>query len=100
MQKTYSSAELAPVAYYPQIDETAVVLLRDNISYVETEEGNYWQADEVSVVTTLTETEVEENFDELWVQGETASKPLEQRVAELEEINDAIIAIILGEDEE
>ena len=101
MEKTYSSEELEAIKYYPQANETAVVLLRDNIEFVENEEqGGYWQADEVSIVTKLPESEIADNFDELWVEGETLSKPLAQRVSELEEINDAIIAIILGEDDE
>lgn len=100
MEKTYSSEELEAIKYYPQLDGTAVVLLRDNIEQVETEDGTYWQADEVSVTTDLTEAEVEDDFDALWVEGETASKPLAQRVSELEELSDAMMAIILGEDEE
>ena len=100
MQRTYSSEQLDSVAYFPLQGGTAVVLLRDNIEYVEGGEGEngHWEADEVSTMTTLPESAIADAFDVLWVKGETESKPLEKRIAELEELSDAMMAIILGEE--
>lgn len=100
MQRTISSEPLEAVEYYPQRNGTAVVLLRDNIEFVEGAEGENgtWQADEVQVVTDMAEADVADNFDQLWVEGETDSKPVKQRLSELEEVCDAMMAIILEEE--
>lgn len=96
MERTYSTQPLERVAYYPQGDGTAVALLRDNVAEEVTEDGTVWAADEVQVGTTLSLAEVEERFDELWVRGVTESRPLEERVGELEALLDAAIEVILG----
>lgn len=100
MEKTYSSEELAPIEYYPQPDGKALVVLRENIeqNYRDNDDGTsfaFWQADEVQVVTDLAEDEIEDNFDALWVRGVTESKTVEERLAEIEENQDIIIAAIL-----
>lgn len=101
MRRTYSSTPLERIAYFGR-DGKADVYLRDNIEThaVENEDGVVevqYIADEVHVETDLPESEVEQNFDALWVKGETESKELSDRVAELESLLDATIAVVLGE---
>lgn len=103
--KTYSSEPLERFAYYPQGDGTAIVLLRDNIEQDAHDESDgstvtFWQADEVVVRTDLPLEAIDDEFDVLWVRAEAEAKPLAQRVRELEELLDATIAVVLGEDEE
>lgn len=100
MRKTYSSEQLESYTYNPLGNGTAVVLLRDNIEFVEGSDGEEgtWQADEVQLVTDLEEDKIADNFNQLWVAGETDEKPVKQRLSELEEVSDAMMAIILGEE--
>lgn len=101
MRKTYSSALLERIAYFEH-DGKADVYLRDNIEMRTTENEDgvaevEYVADEVHIETNLPESEIEQNFDALWVKGETESKDLSDRVAELENLLDATIAVVLGE---
>ncbi|MBP3884244.1 MAG: hypothetical protein J6D54_04825 [Olsenella sp.] len=104
MKRVHSSEPLGRLTYHWLDDGTAIVYLRDNIEHltVETDGGTTeeWVADEVEVRVDMSREEVEEAFDQLWVKGETESKPLSQRVEEIEELLDATIAVVLGEDEE
>lgn len=100
MELSLSSVPLERIDYYPLNDGTALVILRENIEedYRDNADGTsdaFWRADEVKVVTTLPEDEIEANFDSLWVEGETASKTLEQRLAEIEALLGATIDTIL-----
>lgn len=75
MEKVISSVELEQVAYFPQPDGTAIVYLHTNIERdaKDNDDGtsfDLWEADEVMVVTDLTEDEIMENFDDLWSLGE------------------------------
>lgn len=99
MEKVYSPQELEPFTYHPLEDGTALVCLRDNIEEVESEDGAVWGAYEVQTVTELPFEEVADNFDQLWVKGEMESKSLVQRVSEQEELLDALMAVVLGEEE-
>ena len=102
MEKTYSAVEPPRISYHPQHDGTAVVLLHENIEkdYYDHPDGTsdeFWTADEVCVVTDLAESEIEANFDALWVNGETSGKTLEERVSELEALlGDTIDTILEG----
>lgn len=103
MQKTYSSERLERFTYHPQADGTAVVYLRDNIEQdvadsPEGESMEFWKADEVMTVTELGRDEIMENFDALWVKGETEGKTVEQRLAEVEELTETLVAMALGEE--
>ncbi|MBP3883624.1 MAG: hypothetical protein J6D54_01625 [Olsenella sp.] len=103
MDRTISSEPLESFTYQPQGDGTAVVHLRDNIGQdvydnPDGEGTEFWYADEVVVTTALPEDEIEENFDRLWVQAETAGKSIEERIAEMEETQDAILSVLLGEE--
>ena len=75
MRKVFSSEELQQIEYYPQSNGKAVVYLRDNIEQNarDNDDGSsfdFWQADEVEVVTDVPEGEVADNFDDLWLEGE------------------------------
>lgn len=100
MRKTYSSEQLESFTYNLLNDGNAVVHLRDNIDFIEGTDGEEgtWVADEVVTTTDLPESEVADNFDALWVKSETEAKPVTQRLSELEELSDAMMAIILGEE--
>lgn len=99
MQRVHSSEPLRRFTYNWLDDGSAVVYLRDNIEEVtvESEEGTYkeWIADEVVVETTLCVDEIEENFDVLWVQGENRDRGIEARLATVEELLDATMAVVL-----
>ena len=104
MEHTLNSTQPRRVEYWPQSDGTAVVILRENIEkdWYDNEDGTsveFWRSDEVQAVTDLPESEIEANFDALWVGAETASKTLEERVVEREELLDATMAVALGEEE-
>jgi len=91
---------LERVEYHPTPDGMAVAYLRENVTFVEgTEEepAGHWEADEVIVETDLDEQGVWYAFDRLWVAAETQGKSLAERVAELEDLTDALTAIILDE---
>ena len=103
MEKVYSSERLERFTYHPQADGTALVYLRENIEedYADRPDGEseaFWCADEVVTVTDLAEDEIEDAFDELWVKGITESKTLEERIGEVEEITEALVAMALGEE--
>lgn len=100
MATVMSAEELTRFTYSPLTNGEAIVYLRENIEQVtdETEEGTatYWQADEIQVITDLKEDEIEDNFDTLWVRGETDAKPVKQRLNELEEWASDLTSVILG----
>lgn len=103
MEKVFSSEPLERFTYHEQNDGTAIVYLRENIEkdVADTPEGEameFWSADEVKTVTTLGIDEIEDSFDELWVQGVTESKTFEERLGEVEEITEALVAMALGEE--
>jgi hypothetical protein len=103
MEKTFSSRPIEAIEYYPQRDGSAVVYLRENIAHEVADspdggETEFWTADEVVTVTDLSREEVEEAFDALWVKGETESKSLEQRLAEVEELAEELVTLALGEE--
>lgn len=99
MQRVHSSEPLARYTYHWLDDGTAVVYLRDNIerTTVETEEGvsEEWSADEVVVETRLGVDQISQNFDALWVMGENRDRGLEARMATVEELLDATMAVVL-----
>lgn len=71
--KTEFSAEPATLAYMPLPDGKADVWLRQNITQEtrETENGTetVWTADEVYFRTSLSQEEIEENFDAIFENG-------------------------------
>lgn len=104
MEHTLNTTRPRRFDCYPQSDGSAVVILRENIQkgWHDNEDGataEFWAADEVQAITDLPESEIEANFDALWVRGETESKTVEERIAELEELLDATMAVALGEEE-
>ncbi len=101
MEKTYSSELLERFAYHPLPDGTAIVYLRENIEkdVVDNIDGDgceFWTADEVMVKTSLPPEKIEENFDALWARAETDGKSVEERLANVEEMLDATMAVVLG----
>lgn len=103
MEKVFSSEPLERFTYHPQNDGTAIVYLRENIEkdFADNPEGDgleFWKADEVKTMTTLGIDEIEDSFDELWVRGITESKSLEERIGEVEEITETLVAMALGEE--
>lgn len=103
MERVHSSGELGRFTYHWLDDGSAIVYLRDNIEHVTVEgEGETyeeWVADEVVTRTDLPIGDIEENFDALWVKGETESRGIESRLAAVEELLDATMAVVLGEEE-
>lgn len=105
MQRVYSMSPLERIAYFAHGSTPADVYLRENIEAVTEQsifggEVTYWQADEVQLQTLNSLEEVEENFDELWVTAERASRSLEERVTELEDQLGAAIDVLLMMSEE
>lgn len=104
MQKTHSSQPLETYVYVPRGGgKQAIVYLRENIEhevYDEPDDGSieFWQADEVMTTTDLPESEIKKNFDALWVKAVTEDKGIEGRLAEVEEMLDATMAVVLGEE--
>lgn len=103
MNKVFSSEPLERFTYHPQNDGSAIVYLRENIEkdFADSPDGDgfeFYQADEVSTTTRLGFDEIEDSFDELWVRGVTESKTLEERLGEVEEITEALVAMALGEE--
>lgn len=100
--RVHSSYPLERIEYRSfEGDQLADVWLHDNIEEVEsqTEEGatyKEWVADEVHFKTALTKSEIEENFDSLWVKAEYEQRPLEQRITDLEALMDETISLVLG----
>ena len=100
MQKVYATEPLERVWYRARKGKKSEVYLRENIHKVEIEtpEGEtctQYAADEVFLLTSLTKEQVEEQFDELWVQAETANKSDKERIAELEDLVGALIDTVL-----
>ncbi|NGM17711.1 hypothetical protein GMI70_06865 [Eggerthellaceae bacterium zg-893] len=95
MRRTFSASPLEPIAYYPQRDGKAKVWLRENIASTKDDEGETWEADEVSFETRLSLAQVEANFDDLWVQAETDAQPESVRIAELQEQITALTNVLL-----
>ncbi|WP_165170723.1 hypothetical protein [Adlercreutzia sp. ZJ242] len=103
MERTYSSEPLERFTYHPQCDGTAVVYLHENIEKnvadaPEGEDREFWTADEAMTRTTLPFEDVEANFDALWVKAEKEATPFEERLSSVEELIDATMAVVLGEE--
>lgn len=115
-KKTHSYDPIKSVVYCPRRDGSADVWLRENIESeeiysdvgVEDAEGTkahpgaitVYSADEVHFKTRHTREYIEEHFDEMWVAAAKAEKPLENRVAELEDQLGAAIDVLLMMSEE
>lgn len=104
--KTYSYEELEPIAYFAHKGRPADVYLRDGIAVETLErddgEGNateveMWSAEEVHLKTYMSEAEVAERFDELWVSAQASAKPVAERLDEMDAILGALIDVTLGE---
>lgn len=99
MQTTHSSQQLDPVVYIPRGGRPAVLYLRENITrHDDGEGGEYWTADEVRTTTDLPQSEIAENFDSLWVKAVNEGRSLDERLAVVEEILDATVAVVLGDE--
>ena len=99
MRETISTEQLERWVYVSRASQSAIVYLRENIEFVESdEEDSYWRADECVVETELAESEIEDHFDELWVRASREEMGLEGRIARLEEMLDATMAVVLGEE--
>lgn len=105
MAVTYDEKPLSRVLYFDHgPSRPADAYLRDNVEQVPPREGDpnpgppLWRADEVHVKTWLSAEEVEAAFDRLWVEAEAASRPVEERLAELEQTMGALVTVALGEE--
>ena len=105
MGVTYSYEPLERVLYFDHGPaRPADAYLRESVEQVPPREGDpnpgppLWRADEVHVKTWLSEQEVEAAFDELWVEAVAASRPVEERLAELEQTMGALVTVALGKE--
>lgn len=103
MRRVRSFHPLERVEYRPRESKGAEALLRENVTQEEFtdrfgELRTRYVADEVAMETELSEAEVIERFDELWVAAEAADSTLEARVAELEDMLGAVVELALGGD--
>lgn len=80
----WSTEEPERVDWRRRADGQADVRLRRYIRRVESQDGTYqWRAEEQYLVTSLTEEQCSESFDELWEQAASEAKPARQLVEEL-----------------
>lgn len=86
MYKDRSNVEPAPVSIASVDEWTTEVWLHDNVSYVESEEGNYWEADYVHgiVVGKPTVEQIAEDYDYWWEKLEQMEINDHARISKLE----------------
>lgn len=103
MVTSYSALEFNPVDEVVLVDGTHIFRLHSNIRQEttvmpgaegEAEEVTQWVCDEVTLVADYTKSYVEENFDDVWVQAQSADTPLNERVSDLETMVDELSGLI------
>ncbi len=105
METTYYTTKPAPLQVYPLGEQTDLILRRDiRKTTLQTEagaqEGWTCQERQLRLPGTLSAREVAENFERYWSWTPPAPKPQktqEQRLAQLEELVEALLLTVLEE---